>query len=163
VTFSMPMDDEHTADVVQVVAHLRPPPTAHHRPAESRQSTRACRCRTTHARSRRPHGDGQHLLPRALSSPSTWTPASTPWNPCSWSHVLHAEGCAVSAVVEPLPAPPCRLGARRRELRRERATLPPKEVSSLHLDARFLPRWISVDPASDHIVVSSSEGATHVS
>ena len=75
-------------------------------------------------------------------------------------HALHepnSEGCAVAVVVGHYWVVPVASG---RAVVSMDVTDPahPVEVSRLRSDSTFYPHWLSVDPASDRIVVGSSDG-----
>ena len=156
VTTSMPMDDERTADVVQVwrisdlrLLHTIALPTAAadtslHMPYDSRTLPDG---RTVMVNSF--YCELYHLVDLSADRPRL--------EPVHLEHALHAEGCAVSAVIGHyllLPA------ASAHDVVSIDVSDPthPKEVSALHLDAKFFPHWISVDPGRDRVVISSSEG-----
>jgi hypothetical protein len=155
VTTSMPMDDESTADVVQVwrISDLRllhtialpkvAGDTSLHMPYDSRTL---------------PDGhsvmiDTYYCELYRLADIDAEHPRL---EPVRLEHVLHSDGCAVSAVMGHyllLPA------ASAHDVVSFDVSDPahPREVSALHLDTLFFPHWISADPTSDRIVVSSSE------
>ena len=155
VTTSMPMDDERTADVLQVwrLSDLRllhtialPVPagdTVVHMPYDSRALP-----------------DGHSVMVNTyycelyrLFDLDTENPRAEAVHP---TRALHGEGCAVSAVVGHYLIVPA---ATAHEVVSFDVADParPTEVSSLPVDSAFYPHWIAVDRGSDRIVINSSE------
>jgi len=155
VTTSMPMDDERTADVLQVwrLSDLRllhtialPVPagdTVMHMPYDSRALP-----------------DGHSVMVNTyycelyrLFDLDTENPRAEAVHP---TRALHGEGCAVSAVVGHYLIVPA---ATAHEVVSFDVADParPTEVSSLPVDSAFYPHWIAVDRGSDRIVINSSE------
>jgi len=155
VTTSMPMDDERTADVLQVwrlsdlrLLHTIALPvaagdTVTHMPYDSRALP-----------------DGRSVMANTyycelyrLFDLDTEQPRIEAVHP---TRALHGEGCAVTAVVGHYLVVPA---ATAHEVVSFDVTDParPREVSSLPVDSTFYPHWIGVDPASDRIVINSSE------
>ena len=155
VTTSMPMDDERTADVLQVwrlsdlrLLHTIALPvaagdTVTHMPYDSRTLP-----------------DGHTVMVNTyycelyrLFDLDTDNPHVEPVHP---TRALHGEGCAVSAIVGHYLVVPA---ATAHEVVSFDVTDPanPAEVSSLRVDSTFYPHWIAVDAGTDRIVVNSSE------
>jgi len=155
VTTSMPMDDERTADVVQIwrLSDLRllhtlalpvpPGDTMLHMPYDSRALP-----------------DGRSVMVNTyycelyrLSGVETEQPRMEPVPP---ARPLRGEGCAVTAVVGHYLVVPA---ATAHEVVSLDVADPshPVRVATLRTDTAFFPHWISVDPGSDRIVVNSSE------
>jgi hypothetical protein len=161
VTTSMPMDDEQTADVVQI--------------------WRLSDLRLLHTISMpRSAGDSIGSLPydaRALADGRTamlntyycglyrLSDLETDAPRIALVHVLrgaHMEGCAVAGVVGHYWVVPSAYGHEMVSLDVADAEHP-VEVSTLHTDSTFLPHWIAVDPRSDRLVVTGAdEGETRV-
>jgi hypothetical protein len=156
VTTSMPMDDEVTADVVQIwrlsdlrLLHTLAVPalagkTGNSLPYDSRvlADGRTVMMNTYYCGLYRLSGietDQPHLdLVHALNEP-------------------HAEGCAVAIVLGHYWIVPAAFA---RTIVSFDVTDPahPVEVSRLRTDSTFYPHWLSADPASDRIVVASTDG-----
>ena len=155
VTTSMPMDDERTADVVQVwrLSDLRllhtlalPVPagdTLIHMPYDSRAlpdghsvmvNTYYCELyRLSGVDAEQPRFEAVHL-----------------------ARALHGEGCAVTAVVGHYLIVPAATAHEVVSVDVADAAHP-MVVATLRTDSTFFPHWIAVDPASDRLVVNSSE------
>ena len=155
VTTSMPMDDERTADVVQIwrqsdlhLLHtiVLPVPagdTVNHMPYDSRALAdgRSVMVNTYYCELFRLSGiDAEH--PRIERIPL--------------ARALRGEGCAVTAVIGHYLLVP--VASAHRVVSFD-VTDPahPTEVSSLEADSKFFPHWIGVDPGSDRIVINGSE------
>ena len=155
VTTSMPMDDERTADVVQIwrQSDLRllhtialPVPardTINHLPYDSRSLAdgRSVMVNTYYCELFRLSGiDTEH--PRFERVPL--------------ARALHGEGCAVTAVIGHYLLVPV---ASAHKVVSFDVSDPahPTEVSSLDADSAFFPHWIGVDAGSDRIVITTSE------
>jgi len=156
VTTSMPMDDEVTADVVQIwrLSDLRllhtlavpalPGKTGNSFPYDSRvladgrtamMNTYYCGFyRVSAIETEHPHLELVH----ALNEP-------------------HAEGCAVAIVLGHYWIVPAAF-ARTVVSFDVAEPAHPVEVSRLRTDSTFYPHWLSADPASDRIVVGSTDG-----
>ena len=156
VTTSMPMDEEVTADVVQIwrLSDLRllhtlgvpalPGKTGNSFPYDSRtladgrtvmMNTYYCGFyRVSEIATDQPQLDLVHAL-----------------------HEPHAEGCAVAVVAGHYWIVPAAFA---RSIVSLDVADPahPVEVSRLRTDSTFYPHWLSADPASDRIVVGSADG-----
>ncbi|AHG93236.1 hypothetical protein J421_5701 (plasmid) [Gemmatirosa kalamazoonensis] len=155
VTTSMPMDDERTADVVQVwrlsdlrLLHTLALPVASgdtvtHMPYDARTlpNGRSVMVNTYYCELYRLAGldDERPRLERVrLARP------------------IPGEGCAVTAVAGHFLIVPA---ATAHEVVSFDVTdaARPVEVSSLRVDSTFFPHWVGVDPGSDRLVINSSE------
>jgi hypothetical protein len=156
VTTSMPMDDEVTADVVQIwqmsdlrLLHTLPVPqlpgkTGMIMPYDTRVLA-----------------DGRTaMLNTYYCGFYRVADIDTDHPRLDLVHALHepnSEGCAVAVVVGHYWVVPVASG---RAIVSMDVTDPahPVEVSRLRSDSTFQPHWLSVDPASDRIVVGSADG-----
>jgi hypothetical protein len=155
VTTSMPMDDERTADVVQIwrlsdlhlLKTIAVPQVAGDSTGNFPYDTRAL------ADGRTAMLDTYYCGLYRISRLDTSAPR------IELVHTLrvpHAEGCAVAVVVGRYWVVPVAYG---RVIVSLDVTDPahPVEVSRLRTDSTFLPHWISADRASDRLVINSAD------
>jgi hypothetical protein len=156
VTTSMPMDDEVTADVVQIwrlsdlrLLHTLAVPalagkTGGSFPYDSRVLA-----------------DGRTVMMNTYYCGFYWLSGLETEQPrLDLVHALnepHAEGCAVAVVLGHYWIVPAAF-ARAIVSLDVADPAHPVEVSRLRTDSTFYPHWLSADPASDRIVVGSADG-----
>jgi hypothetical protein len=161
VTTSMPMDDENTADVIQVwrLSDLRLLHTIA-MPQQARDSTGNL------PYDMRVLADGRTAMLDTYFCGLFRVSAIESEHPqIEFVHALHTarnEGCAVAAVAGHYWIIPAAYG---HAIVSVDVTDPlqPVEVSTLQTDSTVLPHWISLDPASDRLVINGAdEGESRV-
>jgi hypothetical protein len=155
VTTSMPMDDERTADVVQIWRlsdlHLLKTIAV---PQVAGDST------GTFPYDARILADGRTAMLNTyycgLYRLSNLDSDSPKIELVHTLHIAHATGCAVAVVVGHYWVVPAAYG---RAVVSLDVTDPahPVEVSVLQTDSAFYPHWISADPTSDRLVINSAD------
>jgi len=155
VTTSMPMDDERTADVIQVwrlsdlhlLKTIRIPQIAGASTGNLPYDARIL-------------ADGRTVMLNTyycgLYRVSRLETAAPRIELVHTLRVAHAEGCAVAVVVGHYWVVPTAYGRAVTSLDVSDPARP-VEVSRLRTDSTFLPHWISADPASDRLVINSAD------